>query len=342
MKLFNWRRLTGRLSVDPIGVRIKASIFAYWPCRVFRMATIAIAAAQVVFAQDAAPADRNEVNSTARPGSMSNDSPVRFPDKGGLPTKYPPDLKVKHAQVEEGYSMFPSPCRSVMQIDRIQGEMPRGRFTPPPSAWENLSRVQRILTEGGELHIMAVGDSIVNDTMRSGWVGRLADAYPKASIRATVYVRGGGGCQHFKENGRVAANILPRKPDLILISGISQKDVTSVAEVIHQIRAGLPEVEFLLMTGAFGTVDPRSPEALAASLRYTGSGPYGKALKQLAGDERCAYLDMTSPWAEYIRSTGLHPHFFYRDVVHANEWGEQILAKILMAFWTAGVSQEKR
>jgi len=37
--------------------------------------------------------------------------------------------------------------------------------------------------------------------------------------------------------------------------------------------------------------------------------------------------------AEYIRSAKIHPHLFYRDVVHANEYGEQVLAKILMAFW---------
>ena len=45
--------------------------------------------------------------------------------------------------------------------------------------------------------------------------------------------------------------------------------------------------------------------------------------------------DMTTPWAEYIRSAQVHPHLFYRDVVHGNESGEQILSKILMAFWAA-------
>jgi hypothetical protein len=62
---------------------------------------------------------------------------------------------------------------------------------------------------------------------------------------------------------------------------------------------------------------------------------YGEALKSLAAEQHCAYLDMTGPWAEYIRSSKRHPHVFYRDVVHANEYGEQILAKIMMAFWTA-------
>ena len=42
---------------------------------------------------------------------------------------------------------------------------------------------------------------------------------------------------------------------------------------------------------------------------------------------------MTTPWAQYIVSSGLHPHRFYRDPVHANEFGEQILSKIMMGFW---------
>ena len=50
---------------------------------------------------------------------------------------------------------------------------------------------------------------------------------------------------------------------------------------------------------------------------------------------------MTLPWAEYIRSTRLHPHVFYRDRVHANEFGEQVLAKILMAFWTPETGRRK-
>ena len=303
--------------------------------RSVRLVATALITGQLLFSQDAAPADRNEINSTATAAKMSDDSPVVFPKNGPIPAKYPPDVKVVTEAVEKGYSIFPSPCRSMAQIEQIQKEMPAGVFTPPLSAWQNLRRVRRILDEGGDLHIMGVGDSIVADTMRSGWVAKLAEAYPKAHIKATVYVRGGGGCQHYKENGRVAAHIVPRKPDLVFIGGISQKDVESIADVIHQIRAGLPDVEFLLVSGVFGSLDPRNPEALAKYPRATGSGPYGKALRQLAFDEHCAYFDMTTPWAEYIRSTKLHPHKFHRDAVHANEMGEQVLSKVMLAFWTA-------
>jgi len=283
-------------------------------------------------AQNAASGGRQAATTSTRPSGMMADSPVTFPKEGALPAKYPPDVRQPNEPAEEGYYLFGSPCRSLAQIARIQREMPKGEFTPPPPDWTHLERTRRILTEGGELRLLALGDSIVNDTMRSGWVAKLQEAYPKASIKATVYVRGGGGCQHYKEEGRVARNIVPRKPDLVFIGGISQKDIESIRAVIHQLRDGLPEVEILLATGAFGTTDPRDPEALAKA-PHSGTGAYGLSLQKLAAEERCAYVDMTTPWAQYIRSAQVHPHRFYRDVVHANEFGEQILSKILLAFW---------
>ncbi|WCJ59250.1 SGNH/GDSL hydrolase family protein [Fontisphaera persica] len=265
---------------------------------------------------------------------MMADSPVKFPEKGALPAKYPPDVGGGTNQVaEKDYYLFRTPERSLAQIQKIQQEMPPGQFTPPPADWQPLRRTRQKLMEGGRLRLLAMGDSIVNDTMRSGWVARLQEAYPKCQIEALVYVRGGGGCQHYKEEQRIPKIVAPRQPDLVLIGGISQRDIESIREVIRQLREALPEVEILLFTGAFGTADPRDAAALAKA-RYSGTGEYGKALKQLATEEKCAYLDLTTPWAEYIRSSGLHPHLFYRDVVHANEYGEQILGKIMLAFFT--------
>ena len=263
---------------------------------------------------------------------MMKDSPVTFPEKGALPSKYPPDVATKHESPEMDYSIFGTPQRSLAQIAKIQAGMVKGEFTPPKPDWTHLKRTRRILTEGGELHLLAMGDSIVNDTMRSAWLAKLAEAYPKAKVRGTVYVRGGGGCQHYKDEGRIAKNVVPLKPDLMFIGGISQKDIESIREVIHQLRAALPDVEILLATGAFGSTDPRDAEAMAKA-RHSGTGEYGAALKKLAEEQRCAFLDMTTPWVEYMRSAKVHPHVFYRDRVHANEFGEQILSKILMAFF---------
>ena len=77
---------------------------------------------------------------------------------------------------------------------------------------------------------------------------------------------------------------------------------------------------------------PRRIQKTAAALQERAHS-YGEALEMLANEQRCAYFDLTSPWREYIVSSKLHPHLFYRDIVHANEYGEQILSKILMAFW---------
>ena len=283
-------------------------------------------------AQEAAPPDRNRVNTAAHPGGLSADSPVTFPKQGALPAKYPPDVREESWPVERDYYLFGSPCRSLAQIRQIWDEMPPGTFARPTNDWRHLSRTRRVLARGGSLRLMAIGDSIVNDTMRSGWVALLQELFPKADIQATVYVRGGGGCQHYREAGRIADVVAPRRPDLVFLGGISQRDVADMGVVIDQLRAVLPEVEILLGTGAFGTVDPRDATAWAKA-PHSGTGAYGVALQKLAAEKRCAYLDFTGPWAEYLNSAGVHPHRFYRDVVHANEAGEQVLAKILMSFW---------
>ena len=293
-------------------------------------------AAGAALAQDARPEDENTVNSKKNVmSSMLADSPVTFPEKGALPTKFPPDVEVKRTILkgENGYSITETPARSLQQIDAIQSEMPDGKFTPPPTDWKNLSRTRRVLSEGGELHVLGLGDSIVNDIFRSAWLAKLAEAYPKAKIRGNVYVRGGGGCRHYWVEDRVPKFLLPLKPDLVFIGGISQQqNYEAIRSVISQIREGLPETEILLASGAFGGVDPRRPDALAKA-QHSGSSDYGAELKKIAVEMDCAYLDMTTPWAEYIRSSGLHPYRFYRDRIHANAYGEQILSKILVSFF---------
>ncbi|MGA2659835.1 MAG: hypothetical protein ABSH34_20215, partial [Verrucomicrobiota bacterium] len=115
-------------------------------------------------AQDAAPADRNAINTRARPGDMMADSPVTFPKEGALPARYPPDVRAQDEPAEKDYYIFSSPCRSLVQIAEIQAAMPKGQFTPPAPDWPHLRRTRQLLTQGGELRLLALGDSIVNDT----------------------------------------------------------------------------------------------------------------------------------------------------------------------------------
>lgn len=300
----------------------------------FAVCLLAAAPAGVsLLAQNAAPKDLNAVNNTRGASDMTADSPVTFPAKGALPSPFPPDVKTQSFPAEKEYFIFETPCRSLAQIRTIQARMPAGAFTAVRADWRHLPRTRKALTEGGNLHILGLGDSIINDTLRSGWVALLREAYPKASIKATGYVRGGGSCKHYRAESRVQTWLLPLKPDLVIIGGISQgKDYAAIRDVVGQIRAALPGCEFLFTTGVFGSADPRSDAAMAAA-QHSGTSDYGRGLKALADELGCAYFDMTTPWIQYVRSSGLHPHLFYRDRVHANAFGEQILAKIMLAWW---------
>ena len=189
-----------------------------------------------------------------------------------MPAKYPPDVKEQSEPVEKDYYLFSSPCRSLAQIDKIQAEMPPGAFTPPPADWKYLPRTRRILTEGGELRLLAVGDSIVNDTMRSGWVAKLQEAYPKASIKATVYVRGAGGCQHYKEEepgGRTTSSRGSRT--WFSLAASARRTSPAFARSSTNCAPDCPRWKSCWPRGTFGTVDPRDAKALA-NAPHSGTG----------------------------------------------------------------------
>ncbi|MEJ1970997.1 MAG: SGNH/GDSL hydrolase family protein [Lacunisphaera sp.] len=256
--------------------------------------------------------------------------------KESLPNKIKADLTPLMESPETGYTITRGPSRSLAQIHLIQAEMPKGEFTAPPNDWRYLTKTHELLSGGKRLRIMAVGDSIIADTMRSSWGERLMEVYPGSTVEVITYVRGGGGCQHYHVENRVEKNIIPNHPDLVFMGGISQRDPQAIRDVLHELRAKLPGVEILLGSGCFGKIDPRYP-ADWITAKNNGGEEYRNELARIAREEKCAYLDFTPPWGEYVRASGLHPHLFYRDPVHANEFGEQILSKILIAFFTQPV-----
>jgi lysophospholipase L1-like esterase len=116
-----------------------------------------------------------------------------------------------------------------------------------------------------------------------------------------------------------------------VIGGISQRDDTeSIREVVKQVRAKA-DVEVLLLTGAFGTMDPRKDKVWTPEVDPNGTG-YRTKLMKLAAEEKCEFLDMTGAWGLYIRDSEKGMGWFKRDPIHANERGFQILGRILAAY----------
>ncbi len=222
--------------------------------------------------------------------------------------------------------------RSLEQIQKTYAEMPPVQYAPPADRWDHLPKTKDRLLGGGRLHVVMLGDSIVNDTSRSGWDLLVMRRHPTCWIEKVTSVRGSTGCWWYKEPGRVKEYVLDYRPDLVIIGGISQRnDISSIRDVIRQIR-GTSQADILLMTGAFGQTDPRderSWQTISDPNHYT---QYRKGLEDLAQETGSAFLDMEAAWARYIRQSGKALDWFKRDPIHANERGEQILGRILASY----------
>ncbi len=256
--------------------------------------------------------------------SQVGQAPDEFPARGGSTRNLP-----------DGVYVIEEPRRTSEQLRALDEIMPEARFDMPARRWRHLPKTIQRLQEGGELHIVNLGDSIVNDTARSAWVIRLEERYPKCRIKMTTVVRGGTGCWWYREEGRIKDLVVPLKPDLVFLGGLSERgDVEAIAEVIRQLRKQTA-AEILLATASFGPMDPNEPKSLERC-QCSGYAPYGKELRALAEKERTGLVDMTRYWAEYVRLSGKPIDEFKRDSVHANSRGEQILGYVLDAFFAPG------
>ncbi len=221
--------------------------------------------------------------------------------------------------------------RTLAEVDAAYAQMPPVCCTLPPDRFEHLARTRQRLVEGGTLRVVMLGDSIVNDTSRSAWDLVLA-RHLKCNIEKVTCVRGSTGCWWYKEPGRVQKFVLDHHPDLVIIGGISQRDdIASIRDVIGQIRTkASPDI--LLMSGAFGRVDPFDQQQWRRIIDPTHHSDYRQGLQALANELNAAFLDMEAHWAIYVRNSGKAVEHFHRDPVHANIQGEQILGHILAEY----------
>ncbi len=232
------------------------------------------------------------------------------------------------AAADDGYILRQNE-RTLEQIEAAYSQMSPVCYSPSADRWDRLDRTRERLAKGGVLRVVMLGDSIVNDTSRSAWDLVLMQRYPNCRIEKVTSVRGSTGCWWYQGPGRVQKFVLDHDPDLVVISGISQRDdLASIREVIGQIRAqASPDI--LLMTGAFGNVDPYDQWQWRRVIDPDCYSDYRKGLEGLAGELNAAFLDMEAHWAIYVRNSGKELDWFKRDPIHANERGEQILGRIL-------------
>ena len=252
----------------------------------------------------------------------------------------PAGSKGRHARLAfflvNGRPVYDDPHRgmtALQRIDAVYSTMAPVTYAPPADRWRYLPKTMQRLRRGPALRVVMLGDSIVNDTAASSYEHLLMRLYPQCKVTKIRSVRGSTGCWWYKDDNRVKPYVLDHRPDLLMIGGISQRnDVDSIREVIRQVRAAQPDVEVLVMTGAFGSRDPRMDPKWTYEVDPAGDG-YRSRLMRMAAEEKVEFLDVTGPWGRCIRESEHALGSFKRDRVHANDRGKQILGRILERFF---------
>ncbi|MFW6162380.1 MAG: SGNH/GDSL hydrolase family protein, partial [Planctomycetota bacterium] len=222
--------------------------------------------------------------------------------------------------------------------DRKYLELPPARLDAVPRAGTLLARTMARLRDGKTLRVVMLGDSIVNDIGNSPWDVLVERAWPGGRIELILSVRGGTGCQWYKQDNRVQPYVLDHRPDLLVIGGISNgHDPESIRAVIRQVRAK-QDPDILVLSGALSTWDDfqrhiaRWPEDKQQEAMRRARA-YRPGLERMTAEEEAAYFDLRAHWDAYVERIRKHPEWLRRDRPHANCRGRMVLARLLAAWF---------
>jgi lysophospholipase L1-like esterase len=308
-----------------LSIRFSVAGRGYWAVQFFDDAGVMLDADHYSCVEGAGAPDAGEFCFQGKPGASRARIVLRA--MGGRP------LTV------DALTVRPVSRRSVARwADGVYRTMPRLEFTPPADRWKYLSLTMQKLRNDEPLTIVMLGDSIVNDMGNSGYETLIERRYGRGPIHVITSVKGGTGCQYYRQKGRVKQYVLDYKPDLLIIGGISHNwDDAPVRDVIRQVRAQ-SSCDIMVMTGA---VTPLSrmlddfelhsgqPRSIAAARAAT----FSERMRKMAEEEKVEFLDLDGIYTAYVEKSGRGHDWFMRDPVHANVRGQQVMARILERFF---------
>ena len=137
--------------------------------------------------------------------------------------------------------------------------------------------------------------------------------------------------------------MVAKRPNLLIIAGVSHEyKVKPIRELIWRARQKIPGLEVLVMTGAVTepgmsgnlvrkglwevpTRDRRRHDKLIAD--------FYRELQKAASEDKFELLHLRAIWESYIAASGKPRRWFMRDYVHANEYGKQVLGRIVERYF---------
>ncbi len=237
------------------------------------------------------------------------------------------DLRVTKATFDE----------TIAWVDQVYSEeMSPLSWLPADDVARACPRAKNLLKSGQPLKIAFVGDSIMNDMANSPIDVLLAQNYPKSSVEIINAVGGGTGAGAWLNDHTTSwpshdlnldAAVIQTRPDLVLIGGISNGSSwrSDISALVSRIRTESKTLtgaspEILLVSGAFGEAQGNTDEEMA----------------KLASELKCDFLPLRSITEDYFKQSLVQSYprnHFYRDGLHANHRGKQLMARILLAFF---------
>ncbi len=230
-----------------------------------------------------------------------------------------------------------SAAEAAAWADQVYAMIPPLAWAPPADRLARLPKTATALQAGGRLRVLFLGDSIASDTSTSTFDALLERAVPGLDMEVVVSVRGGTGCTYYRQPGRVEQYVLRYRPDLVIVAGISHgMDAEAIGEVLAQIRAG-SDADLLVMTGAVAD-DAVYEQSWRGSAHRDQQrqrlAAFRARLPEVAAQHGAAFFDLRTAWDDYVDASGWPAQRFRRDAIHASTLGRQVLARLLLAFFT--------
>ena len=224
-------------------------------------------------------------------------------------------------------------------VDSVYATIPPVEFAPPAQRWEFIPRTMTKLREGDPVTIVMLGDSIMNDVGNSAYPVLIERAYPGARVNLVTSVGGSKGCAYFAEEDRLEQYVFAYRPDLLMVGGISHGfNPEPYRTLIRAVRAR-SDLEIMVLTDTICPLQHSEQAYLDRSGR-----PKDKALEDIASfrnrlahvarEEGCEFLDLRTPWEDYLAECGRPLEWFMRDRVHANVRGVQVAGRMMARYFT--------
>lgn len=208
----------------------------------------------------------------------------------------------------------------------------------------SLPKTKQILNRGGNLRIVMLGDSTINDTGNSLYESEIQEKYPNATVQVVNSIRGSTGCVYYQHENRIEEYVLQYNPDLVIIGGISNEyDEKAIKSVINQIQSK-SKPDFLFLRDS---ITPESilykrfirpNKGITKEIGEKIISEYPAKLENMLREEKINYLDMRKYWAGYITNSGKPEAWFLRDDIHANTRGKLVVGEFLLSYILKSIS----